>query len=92
MEKNLVRFVVLSVRAGTIGSKMKANKRDDCKIAKIKKLLAEDYGENHVKRQAASGKLANIFSLVKFPVSRDERLYQDKCILRMLHVKRNLMW
>ena len=47
MEKNLVRFVVLSVRAGTIGSKMKANKRDDCKIAKIKKLLAEDYGENH---------------------------------------------
>ena len=44
------------------------------------------------KLQAASGKLSNIFPLIKFPVSSGERLYQDKCILRMLHVKRNLMW
>ena len=28
MEKNLVRFVVLSVRAGTIGSKMPVQSRD----------------------------------------------------------------
>ena len=26
---------------------MTAMKKDDCKIIKIKKLLAEDYGENH---------------------------------------------
>ena len=45
-----------------------------------------------IKLQAASGKLFNIFSLIKFPVSSDERLYQDKCILRMCHVKGNLMW
>ena len=44
------------------------------------------------KLQAASGKLSNIFSFIKFPVSSGERLYQDKCILRMCHVERNLVW
>ena len=44
------------------------------------------------KLQAASYKLSNIFSFIKFPVSSGERLYQDKCILRMCHVKRNLVW
>ena len=44
------------------------------------------------KLQAASYKLSNIFSFIKFPVSSGERLYQDKCILRMCHVERNLVW
>ena len=45
------------------------------------------------KRQAAtSGKQPNIFSLVKFPETSVERLYQDKCILRMCYMERNLMW
>ena len=40
-----------------------------------------------IKRQAASGKLPNSFFLIKFPVSRNERLYQDKCIVRMLNME-----
>ena len=36
------------------------------------------------KLQAASCKLPNNFSLIKFPVSSSERLYQDKCVLWML--------
>ena len=43
------------------------------------------------KLQAASVKLSNIFPVIKFPVSSGEGLYQDKCILRMCHVERNLM-
>ena len=42
--------------------------------------------------QAASGKLPNIFSFIKIRETRGEGLYQDKCILRMCHVERNLMW
>ena len=45
-----------------------------------------------IKLQAASDKLSNIFPVIKFPVSSGEGLYQDKCILRMCHVKGNLMW
>ena len=45
-----------------------------------------------IKLQAASGKLSNIFPVIKFPVSSGEGLYQDKCILRMCHVERNLVW
>ena len=45
-----------------------------------------------IKLQATSCKLPNNFSLIKFPVSSRESLYQDNCILRMLHMKRNLMW
>ena len=44
-----------------------------------------------IKLQAASNKLSNIFPVIKFPVSSGEGLYQDKCILRMCHVERNLM-
>ena len=44
------------------------------------------------KLQAASYKLSNIFSFIKIRETRGEGLYQDKCILRMLHMKRNLMW
>ena len=44
------------------------------------------------KLQAASVKLSNIFPVIKFPVSSGEGLYQDKCILRMCHVERNLVW
>ena len=44
-----------------------------------------------IKLQAASDKLSNIFPVIKFPVSSGEGLYQDKCILRMCHVERNLM-
>jgi len=44
------------------------------------------------KLQAASDKLPNIFSFIKIRETRGEGLYQDKCILRMLHMKRNLMW
>ena len=45
-----------------------------------------------IKLQAASNKLSNIFPVIKFPVSSGEGLYQDKCILRMCHVERNLVW
>ena len=45
-----------------------------------------------IKLQAASGKLPNIFSFIKIREARGEGLYQDKCILRMCHVKGNLMW
>ena len=44
------------------------------------------------KLQAASYKLSNIFSFIKIRETRGEGLYQDKCILRMCHVKGNLMW
>ena len=45
-----------------------------------------------IKLQAASDKLPNIFSFIKIRETRGEGLYQDKCILRMCHVERNLMW
>jgi hypothetical protein len=45
-----------------------------------------------IKLQAASDKLSNIFSFIKIRETRGEGLYQDKCILRMCHVERNLMW
>ena len=45
-----------------------------------------------IKLQAASDKLSNIFSFIKIRETRGEGLYQDKCILRMCHVKGNLMW
>ena len=45
-----------------------------------------------IKLQAASCKLSNIFSFIKIRETRGEGLYQDKCILRMCHVERNLMW
>ena len=45
-----------------------------------------------IKLQAASCKLPNIFSFIKIRETRGEGLYQDKCILRMCHVERNLMW
>jgi len=45
-----------------------------------------------IKLQAASVKLSNIFSFIKIRETRGEGLYQDKCILRMCHVKGNLMW
>ena len=44
-----------------------------------------------IKLQAASGKLSNIFSFIKFPVSSSERLYQDKCIFRVLNMPPNLV-
>ena len=43
------------------------------------------------KLQAASVKLSNILSFIKIRETRGEGLYQDKCILRMCHVERNLM-
>jgi len=45
-----------------------------------------------IKLQAASCKLPNIFSFIKIRETRGEGLYQDKCVLRMLHVKGNLVW
>jgi len=45
-----------------------------------------------IKLQAASDKLPNIFSFIKIRETRGEGLYQDKCILRMCHVERNLVW
>ena len=45
-----------------------------------------------IKLQAASDKLPNIFSFIKIRETRGEGLYQDKCIVRMTCVKRNLMW
>ena len=45
-----------------------------------------------IKLQAASCKLPNIFSFIKIRETRGEGLYQDKCILGMLHMKRNLVW
>ena len=44
------------------------------------------------KLQAASCKLSNILSFIKIRETRGEGLYEDKCILRMLHVERNLVW
>ena len=44
------------------------------------------------KLQAASCKLSNILSFIKIRETRGEGLYQDKCILRMCHVERNLVW
>ena len=49
-------------------------------------------GATSIKLQAASYKLADLRAPIKFPVARDERLYQDICTLRMLHMKRNLVW
>jgi len=45
-----------------------------------------------IKLQAASDKLSNILSFIKIRETRGEGLYQDKCILRMCHVERNLVW
>ena len=45
-----------------------------------------------IKLQAASDKLSNILSFIKIRETRGEGLYQDKCILRMCHVKGNLVW
>ena len=45
-----------------------------------------------IKLQAASDKLHNIFALIKSHVSRDEVLRKDKCIVRMFHVERDLVW
>ena len=75
---NSERFVQSAKRQAVTSGKLQATSS---------KLQAPSY-----KRQAASGKLPNIFSLVKFPETSVERLYQDKCILRMLHMKRNLVW
>ena len=44
------------------------------------------------KLQAASYKLSNIFSFIKIREARGEGLNQDKCVLRIWHVERNLVW
>ena len=74
---------------------MAAHRKYDHIIHRIHDQWCRDNGYPSIKRQALQGtsdKLSNIFSLVKFPVASSERLYQDKCILRMCHVERNLVW
>ena len=44
------------------------------------------------KRQAASGKLLDLLTLIKFYGASSERLYHDKTILRMSEVIGNLVW
>ena len=44
------------------------------------------------KLQAASNKLHNILTLIKFYVARSEVLSKDKCIVGMLHVEGYLVW
>ena len=51
-----------------------------------------DISVTSVKLQAASDKLHNKFSLIKFHASRSEVLYHDKCVQRMAHMEGNLMW
>jgi hypothetical protein len=45
-----------------------------------------------LKLQAASSKLADLFSLIKFHDARTEGLDADESIIRMSHMPCNLMW
>ena len=44
------------------------------------------------KSQAASDKLLDNLSLIKFHVSRSEVLDHDKCVQRMFHMEGYLVW
>ena len=62
---------------------MTAIKRNDCKIIKIKKLLAEDYGENHgllvddIKRVIYNLPKRKVIEWDKFKVSGKLKRYEN---------------
>ena len=63
-------------------------------MARIKNFLTPQWLKEfeELKRQAASDKLLNLRSLIKFHVSRSEVLHHDKCVQRMAHMEGYLVW
>ena len=86
----ITRNITQSLEKKDASNKLKQQassaKRLESQAASVKPRAAS------IKRQAASSKLPNNFSFIKFPVSRNERLYQDKCVVWMSYMKRNLVW
>ena len=77
-----------------ITNKKSPHYKPQASSAKLRKLQAASCKPQaaRFKRQAASDKLLDIGSFIKFHGASGERLYHDKTILRMCDVVGNLVW
>ena len=78
------------------GYKLHAAPEAKLQASSVKQQATEDTSNKpqatSIKLQAASNKLLDNLSLIKFHVSRSEVLHHDKCILRMFHMEGYLVW